>query len=85
MQSKKKAKSMLVILTDRQILSTKQVCSGCLMADSGGLPRWQQGKLCCGHLVAIQNHNVELDVELSNCNRPKIYECQMGFRVTDIE
>jgi hypothetical protein len=31
-QSKKKAKSMLVILTDRQILSTQQVCSGCLMA-----------------------------------------------------
>jgi hypothetical protein len=72
---------MLVILTDRQILSTQQVCSGCLMADSGGLPRWQQGKLCCGHLVPIQNYNPEL----VTCDRPEIYECQMGFRVTDIE
>lgn len=72
---------MLVILTDRQILSTKQVCSGCLMADSGGLPRWRQGKLCCGHPVATQNNNCEKNLS----DRPKIYECQMGFQVTNIQ
>jgi hypothetical protein len=81
MQSKKKAKFMLVILTERQILSTKQVCSGCLMADSGGLPRWRKGTLCCGHPVITQNS----DYELVTSDRPKIYECQMGFHVTDIQ
>lgn len=81
MQSKKKAKSMLVILTDRQILSTNQVCGGCLMADSGGFPRWRQGKLCCGHLLDNQNDSSELAMR----DRPKIYECQMGFHVTDIK
>lgn len=65
---------MLVIVTEQQVLPTKQVCSGCLMADRGGSPRWRKGKLCCGHLV--DNRDGEL---------PKIYECQMGFHVTDIK
>ncbi len=64
---------MLVILTDRQILSTKQVCGGCLMADSCGLPRWREGELCCGHLV-----------ENTSGKQPKVYECEMGFRVTEV-
>ncbi len=64
---------MLVILTDEQVLSVKQVCPGCLMADRGGLPRWQQGKLGCGHLI-----------EKSGDNKPKVYECQMGFHLADI-
>ena len=65
---------MVVILTEQQILSTKQVCGSCLMADSGGGPRWRQGKLCCGHLIENPQENL-----------PKVYECQMGFHVTNIK
>lgn len=72
---------MLVILTDRQILSTKQVCDGCLMADSRGLPRWRQGKLCCGHLVETFKN----DAGITCSERAKVYQCQMGFQVTEIE
>ncbi len=42
---------MLVIITDEQLLSPKQVCQTCLMANRGGLPRWHQGKLKCGRTV----------------------------------
>ena len=81
---------MLVIFTEQQILSTKQVCGSCLMADSGGLPRWRKGKLCCGRLInERQNNNsdrdnirCEKDLALQDLGR--IYECQMGFRVTKI-
>ena len=64
---------MLVILTNEQVLSVKQVCPGCVMADSQGVPRWHNGKLGCGHLV-------EKSVE----NKPTVYECQMGFHLADI-
>lgn len=104
---------MLVILTEQQILSTKQICSGCLMADSGGLPRWRQGKLYCGKL--IENQKTNLSEDESRCEqhpaissnrseikrqgflkdtatnksslhqKAKVYQCQMGFRVTDIK
>lgn len=74
---------MVVILTEQQVLSTKQVCSSCLMADSGGLPRWRKGKLCCGHLV---ENSISDRLETSpHRDRPKIYECEMGFRVTNIK
>jgi hypothetical protein len=64
---------MLVLLTDRQVLSTKAVCSGCLMADQSGQPRWQQGQLRCGHALSrLDSHE------------PTQYECQMGFRVANI-
>ncbi|MBE9114332.1 hypothetical protein IQ249_00325 [Lusitaniella coriacea LEGE 07157] len=65
---------MLVILTDEQILSPKQVCQGCLMANRSGLPRWNRGKLGCGQVL-----------DRSRQNRPMLYECQMGFRVAEIE
>ena len=64
---------MLVIITDEQLLSPKQVCQTCLMANRGGLPRWHQGKLNCGRTV-----------NKSNENQATVYECQMGFRVADI-
>lgn len=64
---------MLVILTDEQILSPKQVCQGCLMANRRGLPRWNRGKLGCGQVL-----------DRSRKNRPMLYECQMGFRVAEI-
>jgi hypothetical protein len=65
---------MLVILTDKQILSVKEVCPGCLMADRSGLPRWRQGKLCCGNPLAD-----------SVDNKTPVYECQMGFHLRNIE
>lgn len=65
---------MLVILTDRQILSPHIVCQSCLLADQSGLPRWRGGKLCCGHALRKLTEN-----------QPDLYECQMGFRVANIE
>ena len=65
---------MLVIITEQQVLPTERVCSGCLMADNGGSPRWRKGKLVCGYLID------DRDREL-----PQIYECQMGFYVTNIK
>ncbi|MBD2580320.1 hypothetical protein [Oscillatoria sp. FACHB-1406] len=65
---------MLVILTDQQVISPKQVCQGCLFANTSGLPRWHNGKLGCGHALS--------SVERT---RPEVYECQMGFRLTNID
>jgi hypothetical protein len=42
---------MLVILTDEQILSPKQVCQTCLLADQSGQPRWRQGRLRCAQAI----------------------------------
>ncbi len=64
---------MLVILTDEQVLSTQQVCQGCLLATKGGSPRWSQGKLGCGQAVTTNTPG-----------QPALYECQMGFRVAQI-
>lgn len=64
---------MIVMITDEQILSAKQVCQNCLMADSRGLPRWRRGQLGCGQ--ALQG---------SSAKQAKIYKCQMGFNVTEI-
>ncbi len=65
---------MLVILMDDQIISPDGVCQGCLMADHRGLPRWSSGKLRCGRTIP---KSVE--------NQPDHYECQMGFRIANIE
>jgi hypothetical protein len=65
---------MLVILMDNQLLSPQQVCQTCLLADQSGRPRWQQGRLRCGY--AVQNVTDQ---------QPAQYECQMGFRIADIE
>ena len=40
---------MLVILAHDNILSVNQVCPGCLLANQQGTPRWNHGKLFCGH------------------------------------
>ena len=66
---------MLVILTQESILSAKTVCQGCLLANHQGLPRWKQGRLSCGAFV---HKNFE-------SNKPKRYQCQMGFQVAEIE
>lgn len=65
---------MLVILTDEQVLSPNQVCQSCLLADRNGQPRWRQGKLSCGHVVR----------QLTS-RQPEQYECEMGFRVANVE
>lgn len=64
---------MLVMLGDEQILSVKQVCQNCLMADRSGLPRWNQGKLGCGKTL-----------QKSTNQQATVYECQMGFHLTQI-
>ncbi|NEQ30466.1 MAG: hypothetical protein F6K04_05620 [Leptolyngbya sp. SIO4C5] len=65
---------MLVIVMDDQLLLPQKVCQSCLMADQMGQPRWRQGRLRCGRLVE----------RLSEA-QPEQYECQMGFRVANIE
>jgi hypothetical protein len=68
---------MLVVIINNQIIAPQQVCQACLMADQDGRPRWQQGKLSCGRLVR----------NLNFCSEPQsdAYECQMGFRLVEIE
>lgn len=65
---------MIVMLADEQILSAKQVCQNCLMADHTGLPRWHGDQLGCGK--ALQN---------STSKKARVYRCQMGFNVTQID
>lgn len=65
---------MLVIVTDDQLISPQTVCSNCLMADRYGQPRWQQGMLRCGRQLTSLDQG-----------QPTQFECQMGFRVADID
>ena len=65
---------MLAILTDNQIFTAKQICQTCLMASQSGEPRWQNGQLRCGHAIGKQA-----------ADQPDQYECQMGFRIANIE
>ncbi|MDX2100473.1 MAG: hypothetical protein SFW36_22075 [Leptolyngbyaceae cyanobacterium bins.59] len=65
---------MLVILTGDQLISPHQVCQTCLLADQSGQPRWHHGQLWCGHAIGRLNDK-----------QPEQYECQMGFRVANIE
>lgn len=65
---------MLVVLMKNQLLTPEQICQTCLLADRSGQPRWQQGQLRCGHPIH----------KLSE-NQPELYQCQMGFRIVNIE
>jgi hypothetical protein len=65
---------MLVILMDNQLLPPASVCPTCLMADQGGQPRWHNGRLQCGRQLQSRVQQ-----------GPVQYECQMGFRVAEIE
>lgn len=65
---------MLVIMQNQQILSPEKICHSCLLANNGGQPRWQEGKLGCGQCLG------KLDRHL-----PTIYQCHMGFRLANIE
>ncbi|HEY9752438.1 MAG TPA: hypothetical protein V6C46_05780 [Coleofasciculaceae cyanobacterium] len=65
---------MLVILMDNQLIAPEQICQTCLLASQAGQPRWSNGQLRCGH--AIQKLAKQ---------QPDQYECEMGFRVANIE
>ncbi|WP_008311254.1 hypothetical protein [Leptolyngbya sp. PCC 6406] len=65
---------MLVVMMDNQLLAPDAICQSCLMANQAGQPRWRQGRLCCGRLLAD-----------SSAEQPAQYECQMGFRIAHIE
>ncbi len=65
---------MLVIVMDNQLLPPQRVCQSCLFANQQGQPRWQGGRLCCGQ--AVHKPSNEL---------PDQYDCQMGFRIANIE
>lgn len=65
---------MLVILLDSQLISPERICQSCLLADRTGQPRWSGGQLRCGR--ALQRHNNQ---ELEQ------FECQMGFRVANVD
>lgn len=65
---------MLVILIDNQIITPHTVCQTCLLADQSGQPRWKGGQLRCGHAVAKPN-----------AQQPDQYECQMGFKIANID
>ncbi|MEM7556122.1 MAG: hypothetical protein AAF378_18880 [Cyanobacteria bacterium P01_A01_bin.84] len=65
---------MLAIIVNEQILEPRRVCETCLLADSSGKPRWQSGKLCCGHTIRkIAEQQAQQ------------YECFMGFKIVKIE
>jgi hypothetical protein len=65
---------MLVILAEEQVLSTEQVCPGCLLANRQGSPRWQHGKLGCGRYLGKQEPN-----------QPALYQCLMGFKIAELD
>jgi hypothetical protein len=65
---------MLIILVEDQILTPKQVCQSCLLADESGSPRWRGGQLVCAHAV-----------EKLTAQQPEQYECVMGFRIAYIQ
>lgn len=64
---------MLIALMKDQLVTLQTVCQTCLMADGSGRPRWDGANLRCGRQLADpgQNHPVQ-------------YECQMGFRIAEI-
>lgn len=62
------------MITDEQILSATQVCQNCLMAERSGKPRWRGDRLGCAK-----------SLQKSTPTQAKIYKCQMGFNVTQID
>lgn len=65
---------MLVVMMNDQLLAPEAVCQGCLMANQQGQPRIYGGRLTCGRLLAAVQDQ-----------QPAQYECQMGFRIANIQ
>ena len=63
---------MLVILLDDQVIPSASVCASCLMANQSGQPRLHDGKLGCARQLESATHLPQ-------------YQCQMGFRLANIE
>ena len=63
---------MLVILLDNQVIPSASVCASCLMANQSGQPRLRDGKLGCAR-------------QLESVTKLPQYQCQMGFRLANIE
>ena len=63
---------MIVLLTEREILSPGQVCNQCLYASVDGTPRFHEGKVTCGRGPD----------KLASAQQPQL--CPMGFRVMDM-
>lgn len=63
---------MLVVLLDNQVIPSASVCAGCLMANHSGQPRLRDGQLGCAQRLE------------SSTALPQ-YQCQMGFRLANIE
>ncbi len=65
---------MLVVMMNDQLLSPAAICQSCLMANQQGQPRFHHGHLTCGRRL-LTSHD----------NQPAQYECQMGFRIANID
>ncbi len=65
---------MLVVIMENQVIAPQTVCQTCLLADHSGQPRWRQGHLCCGQALPKAVNQ-----------QPEQYQCQMGFRIANIE
>lgn len=83
---------MLVIIMKNQLLQPAMVCQSCPMASQSGLPRWQQGRLRCGHPVkrlldrdsCQSSHDQTLQNQTLQNQGPQQYECTMGFRIAEL-
>ncbi len=77
---------MLVVLTEQQVLSPRQVCQGCLLADRSGLPRWHQGRLSCALAAerGTSSCSHRPGTTSSQAQPLKLFQCQMGFQLADI-
>lgn len=65
---------MLVVLTDDQVFTVQTICPNCVLANQQGLPRWQQGHLSCAKTFADRDRPL-----------PSLYECQMGFKLAQVD
>lgn len=65
---------MFMVLTEGQMFPVQRVCQGCLLADQGGQPRADRGRLHCGQTLRT-----------GQGGKPPLYECTMGFQVANIE
>ncbi len=67
---------MWVVVMDEQVISPKQVCQHCLMADQSGHPRGNQERLRC----ARQSQRRMAEDPSPN----HLVECEMGFTLAHV-
>ena len=64
---------MLVMVVGDRLVPVQQVCQSCVMASRDGQPRWDSGKLRCGHAIVPVMPQ-----------QPNQFDCEMGFRVVQV-